>query len=338
MTRCEPQTRSQPGGFLIEHDFLTKTTISPRAMANVCVLAVTSARATMPYQAIYAGSQTGLCVKVPRLRCIFFLAACVFVCSIGAPRALHGQDDPLPPTDSAPNASAPTLDASSGSGDRDVSWLKMPMNILHDQKDIWLFPGQAVRGRHWVPTVVVVSVTAALLASDPYDTPYFNHTTAYAGFNRVASSNITGIGVLVVPAAFYAVGLGRRDSYLQKTALFAGEALADTEVIHIVGNSLTTRLRPHDVRLQQVDDDTFFRNHIHIGSSFPSGHTIAAFSVATVFARRYRNHRWAPWVAYGLAGTIGFSRLTLREHFPSDVFVGAALGYVVTRYEVLQGH
>lgn len=211
------------------------------------------------------------------------------------------------------------------------------MSVLHDQKDIWLFPAEAVRGRHWVPTVAVIGITAALLASDPYDTPYFNHTNTFAGFNRVAGNNITGIGVLVVPTAFYAIGLGRRDSYMQKTALFAGEALADTEVIHIVGNSLTRRLRPHDVRLAQVDDDTFFRNRIHIGSSFPSGHTIAAFSVATVFARRYRNHRWAPWVAYGLAGTVAFSRLTLREHFPSDVFVGAALGYAISRYEVLQG-
>jgi membrane-associated phospholipid phosphatase len=213
----------------------------------------------------------------------------------------------------------------------------MPMNVLHDQENIWLFPVQVAHGRHWVPTVAVVGVTAGLLAADPHDMPYFNRTTTYAGFNRVASSNITGIGMLVVPAAFYATGLGLRNSYMQKTALFAGEALADTEILHIVGNSLTTRLRPHDVRLQGVDDDTFFRNHIHIGSSFPSGHTLAAFSVATVFARRYRSHRWVPWLAYGLAGTVGFSRLTLREHFPSDVFIGAALGYAVTRYTVLQG-
>jgi len=212
------------------------------------------------------------------------------------------------------------------------------MNLLQDQEKIWLFPTQAARGQHWVPTVAFLGVTTALLATDPHDTPYFNHTTTYAGFNRVASNNITGMGVLVVPAAFYAVGLGTGDSYLQETALFAGEALADTEVIHIAVNSLTRRLRPHDVRLQQVDDDTFFRNRIHIGSSFPSGHTIAAFSVATVFARRYRNHRWAPWVAYGLAGTVAFSRLTLREHFPSDVFVGGVLGYAIARYDVLQGH
>ena len=57
---------------------------------------------------------------------------------------------------------------------------------------------------------------------------------------------------------------------------------------------------------------------------FPSGHIVAAFSVATVFANRYRAHRWVPWVAYGLAG--GLSRLN-APHFPSGIFFGAALGY-----------
>jgi membrane-associated phospholipid phosphatase len=36
-----------------------------------------------------------------------------------------------------------------------------------------------------------------------------------------------------------------------------------------------------------------------------------------------------------MAGVIGFSRMTLSSHFPSDVFMGAALGYSITRYAVL---
>jgi membrane-associated phospholipid phosphatase len=71
--------------------------------------------------------------------------------------------------------------------------------------------------------------------------------------------------------------------------------------------------------------------------SFPSGHSIAAFSVATVFARRYPTHRWLPYVAYGLAATVGFSRVSLSAHFPSDVFLGAALGVAVSRFTVLNG-
>ena len=68
----------------------------------------------------------------------------------------------------------------------------------------------------------------------------------------------------------------------------------------------------------------------------PSGHAIAAFSVATIVARRYGNHKWVPYASYGVAALVGFSRLTLSAHFVSDVFVGGALGYSVSRFAVLQ--
>jgi membrane-associated phospholipid phosphatase len=57
--------------------------------------------------------------------------------------------------------------------------------------------------------------------------------------------------------------------------------------------------------------------------------------VATVVASRYHKHAWVPWVAYGFATAISFSRVTTLSHFPSDVFLGAALGYTITRYQVL---
>ena len=47
-------------------------------------------------------------------------------------------------------------------------------------------------------------------------------------------------------------------------------------------------------------------------------------------------HRWVPYVAYGAAALVGFSRMTLSAHFPSDVFMGAALGYSISRFTVLR--
>jgi len=55
-----------------------------------------------------------------------------------------------------------------------------------------------------------------------------------------------------------------------------------------------------------------------------------------VFAERYRSHRWVPWVAYGLAGVVGLSRLNVQAHFPSDIFLGAALGYSISHFVVLR--
>jgi membrane-associated phospholipid phosphatase len=85
--------------------------------------------------------------------------------------------------------------------------------------------------------------------------------------------------------------------------------------------------------------DSWFENRGPIvggSGGFPSGHTIAAFSIATVVSRRYGNHRWVPYAAYGLAALVGFSRLSLSAHFLSDVFVGGALGYSISRFTVLQ--
>jgi hypothetical protein len=189
-----------------------------------------------------------------------------------------------------------------------------------------------------LPTVGIVATTAGLIGADPYVEPAFNRTTAFHGFNQAFSSQITGAEIIAIPTGLYVIGLGSRDSYMQKTALFAGEAVFDSEVIREAINISTFRLRPSDVASQKIYSDTFFRSRIHSGSSFPSAHTITAVSIATVIARRYGKHHWVPWVAYGLAGTIAFSRLTLLAHFPSDVFVGGALGYAIARYGVLQGH
>ena len=59
-------------------------------------------------------------------------------------------------------------------------------------------------------------------------------------------------------------------------------------------------------------------------ASFPSGHTAASF--AAVGALRAAGSRlWLPLLA--LAALIGFSRLYLYVHWPSDVLAGAMLGW-----------
>jgi len=72
--------------------------------------------------------------------------------------------------------------------------------------------------------------------------------------------------------------------------------------------------------------------------SFPSGHTIAAFSAATVFAMEYKDKPWVPVFAYGAASLIGLSRISENKHWISDVFAGAAIGYLSGRLVVNNYH
>lgn len=223
--------------------------------------------------------------------------------------------------------------------EREVSWRTLPRNFLQDQKDIWLFPVQLGKGRHWMPTVAVTGVTGALIAVDAHDTPYFRRTQRFEGFNDAFSGRNTALGMAIVPAAFLVVGHFRHDSYAEKTALLAAEAYADSAIVDIVMKVATRRLRPSDIAPNGNFSDTFFRSGVSpvgINTSFPSGHAAGAFSIATVFAHRYRHHRWVPWVAYGVAGAISFSRVTTQAHFPSDVFLGAALGFAITKFTVLR--
>ena len=220
-----------------------------------------------------------------------------------------------------------------------VSWKLLAPNLLHDQKNIWLFPAHVAKGEHWKPALGFVVATAGLVALDPFEAPYFRSTSTYHTFNQAFSGGNTSMGTTIVPTAFYAVSLVRHNKYDQHTSLLVGEAVLDSELLTELMKSVDRRLRPADVPLQGNFSDTFFDGKGGLPSgrgSFPSGHTIAAFSIATVFANRYPRHRWVPWVAYGLAGLVAFSRVTLQSHFTSDVFAGAVLGYSISHYVVLQ--
>src|SRR5258708_21188796 len=150
--------------------------------------------------------------------------------------------------------------------DREVSWRRLPKNFLQDQKDIWLFPVQLGKGRHWVPTIAVTGVTAALIPADPHDTPYFRRTHRFQGFNDVFSGRNTSLGMAIVPAAFLVVGHFRHDSYAEQTALLAGEAYADSAIVDVVMKVSTRRLRPSAIAPNGNFSDTFFRSHKNFNS------------------------------------------------------------------------
>jgi len=224
--------------------------------------------------------------------------------------------------------------------DRPVSWTKLVPNLASDQKQIWMFPTKLRQRKVWIPAVAIVGVTAGLVALDPKTAPYFRKTSSFDGFNHAFSGKATDIGNIVAPLSLYAAGLIRKDSKMQSTALLAGEAIANVEILTTVMKDIDRRLRPADIPPNGDFSDSWFQDnkrYLRSNGSFPSGHTIVAFSVATVVSRRYGSqHRWVPYVAYGTAALVGLSRVSLSSHWVSDVFAGGALGYSISRFTVLR--
>ncbi len=86
------------------------------------------------------------------------------------------------------------------------------------------------------------------------------------------------------------------------------------------------------MRRQRPLDGNGNGNFFQGGSSFPSGHATVSWALASVVAHEYNENVWYPIAAYGLASLVSFSRLSGQNHFPSDVFVGSALGWFTGRY------
>jgi membrane-associated phospholipid phosphatase len=204
--------------------------------------------------------------------------------------------------------------------------------VAQHQKQVWKSPVKLLDARHLIPTAVAIAATAGLISLDPMDARYFHNTTSFNGFNRVFNGTITGYGALATPAILLAAGAIRHDSKMQRTAVEAGAALAEAEILTTILKDTTRRVSPSTGDYS----GSFFRasgSNLRGNGSMPSGHTMSAFAVATVVSRRYGNHRWVPYVAYGLAGAVAFSRVTDSAHFASDAFVGGALGYSLGRLQ-----
>jgi membrane-associated phospholipid phosphatase len=254
----------------------------------------------------------------------------------------------LPEAPELPDSPEPAASAAAGerkyhperADARVVTWKSLPRDFLNDQKDIWFtFPGRLATGHHWIPVLAVAGVTTGLIYADPHIMPYFrDHQKNLDKINDGFDPLITTAEVIAVPTGLLVAGYARHDNYQVSTGLMGALAYGDSLIPNLVIKAITRRERPADVPAPEPFTGTFFNGGKSPlkGSSFPSGHATAVFSVATVVAYRYRNHWWVPVAAYALATTIAASRITTMAHFPSDVFLGSAMGYAIARYQTVR--
>ena len=171
--------------------------------------------------------------------------------------------------------------------------------------------------------------------------PYFrNHQKNWDDVNDVFDPMISTSEVIALPAGLLAAGYLRHDDREVNTAILAAEAYGDSVIVNLAVKAVTRRERPSDIPPNGSFEDTFFNGNKSPlkGSSFPSGHATAVWSVATVVAERYRNRGkpWVPFLSYTLATAISFSRITRQLTFLPTYGPVPSLGYSIAKYQTLR--
>ena len=210
---------------------------------------------------------------------------------------------------------------------------KFFVNILRDQRAIWTSPFH-MHGADAKWLAPLGLSTIALITTDRHTSGAL--VTHGDNLDRLRiSKDISRMGSLYatggLAGVLYLTGRATHNARLRETGLLGAEALIDSGIVVNALKTISQRQRP------PVDNSSgeFFDG----GSSFPSGHAISAWSLATVIAKEYGHHRPLVQIgAYGLASAVSISRYTGRNHFLSDVLVGSAMGYGIGRYVYHKHH
>ena len=240
---------------------------------------------------------------------LFGLILCSIIASTGFDA--HAQTPFASPSPTPQATKTPTLES------------QFFKNVLRDQEAIWTSPFHLhSRDARWLAPLGLG--TAALIATDRRTGDEIGEFHKQLNVSRYVSYAGSGYGVGSVALTFYLVGRARHDERARETGLLGAEALIDSAIVVTVLKEITQRRRP----LAAKGRSDFFDG----GSSFPSGHAIESWALATVIANEYHGHRLVQVGAYGIATAVSLSRFTGRQHYLSDVLVGSAMGYGIGRY------
>jgi membrane-associated phospholipid phosphatase len=201
---------------------------------------------------------------------------------------------------------------------------KAVLHGLSDSKN-WVLSPLKWNGKDWAIFGGVSIATGALIKwgdqsvynfANTLHTPFLDKLTPFV--------EPLGNGYLIAAiSGTFLQGIIAKNNYSIETSLIATESLLlNTLLVQAVKNT-AGRIRPNDSGTSNPHqwNGPFFR-----GNSFFSGHTSSAFSVASVYAYRYRETVWVPVLSYGLASLVGMERIYDNRHWASDVFFGAAAG------------
>jgi PAP2 superfamily protein len=271
-----------------------------------------------------------VCVRISRVVLIGFLPLVSFAQVQPSPEQVPVQTEQQSSSKPAPDLpSAPEPQPPAPSG-QCALWAPTHcfVGMARDQKAMITSPLRlSKKDLVWIAPAATVTVTSLAMDHSAMNN-VSTDPSRVSDFRR--ASNLTGIYIPVAFAGTALVGGAiRHDEHLRETGALTMTAMADAQLLTAFLKYATARARP---QTSGVDSGEFWPGGSHFASdSFPSGHTANAFAAAHVIAKEYPG--WKVKLAvYGLAAATGFERVQGREHFPTDVLVGGAIGYLVGGY------
>ena len=213
-------------------------------------------------------------------------------------------------------------------GDDPQNRLVTPLlkHFAKDQENFWTSPAHLrMRDLKWI--VPFTGFTGALIASDGWITRQVPDRPNQLQRSR----HISNYGVYSLVGAgggSFLLGSLTHNDHLREAGFLSGEAAVNSTAVTYAFKSIAQRPRP----LVDNGNGNFFQG----GSSFPSEHAAVAWSVASVWAHEYPGPL-SQLFAYGLASAVTLTRVTGKQHFASDAFIGSALGWYFGR-QVYRAH
>lgn len=191
---------------------------------------------------------------------------------------------------------------------------KAVKRTLEDQKELYKAPFKPSNLK-W--DAVVLGGTAGLLITDRRIENHIG-TAHYQFFQD--TSNIAIGGLAASLAGVWLYGIKTEHHHARETGFLELETLVNTFLIYTPMQLLAARQRPGEGNGQ----GDFWKHHA-INTSFPGGHAMFTFAMATVVSHEY-SQKWVQALAYTAATAVSVSRFMARDHWASDMFVGSALG------------
>jgi membrane-associated phospholipid phosphatase len=199
--------------------------------------------------------------------------------------------------------------------------------LFHDQKEIWTSPTKLrPDDTQWL--LPLAGVTTGFILTDPnFSASLSNNQGTLNTYKNIRTGSVAALGA--ASGGLFLWSLRTHDLHQRETGILAGEAVFNALVLTEGMKYAAGRERP----TQDNGQGNFFQG----GTSFPSNHSAVAWAAAGILAHEYPGVM-TKFLAYGLASTVSFASVGSKEHFPSDVLIGSALGWMVAEYTYRQHH